>query len=148
MAHCGGIVTLCRAAGGELEQIQFRPGLVSVQTTERDPGCTQRISRAVNERIGIVYEFEHSCTGSPDFGMPEPIRIERSTGQVAIAGLLRPRALPTVERLAVFHHHRRQLPGDAVQRLRCSKRIVPGQHQDHMGRIQRILRRVYQGIPF
>jgi hypothetical protein len=34
---------------------------------------------------------------------------------MAIAGLLRPRALPTVERLAVFHHHRRQLPGDAVR---------------------------------
>ena len=43
----------CRAAGGELEQIQFLLGHVSVQTTERYLGCTQRISSAVNDRIGI-----------------------------------------------------------------------------------------------
>ena len=45
---------LCRAAGGELEQIQFLLGHVSVQTTERYLGCTQRIVSAVNDRIGIV----------------------------------------------------------------------------------------------
>ncbi len=44
---------LCRGAGGELEQIQFLLGHVSVQTTERYLGCTQRISSAVNDRIGI-----------------------------------------------------------------------------------------------
>jgi site-specific recombinase XerD len=44
---------LCRAAGGELEQIQFLLGHVSVQTTERYLGCTQRIVSAVNDRIGI-----------------------------------------------------------------------------------------------
>ena len=44
---------LCRAAGGELEQIQFLLGHVSVQTTERYLGCTQRISSAVNDNIGI-----------------------------------------------------------------------------------------------
>jgi site-specific recombinase XerD len=44
---------LCRAAGGELEQIQFLLGHVSVQTTERYLGCTQRVSSAVNDRIGI-----------------------------------------------------------------------------------------------
>ena len=44
---------LCRAAGGELEQIQFLLGHVSVQTIERYLGCTQRISSAVNDRIGI-----------------------------------------------------------------------------------------------
>jgi site-specific recombinase XerD len=44
---------LCRAAGGELEQIQFLLGHVSVQTTERYLGCTQRIAAAVNDRIGI-----------------------------------------------------------------------------------------------
>src|SRR3954453_23597374 len=42
---------LCRAAGGELEQIQFLLGHVSVQTTERYLGCTQRISSTVNVRI-------------------------------------------------------------------------------------------------
>ena len=44
---------LCHAAGGELEQIQFLLGHVSVQTTERYLGCKQRLREAVNDRIGI-----------------------------------------------------------------------------------------------
>src|SRR5262252_1244936 len=44
---------LCYAAGGELEQIQFLLGHMSVQTTERYLGCKQRIQSAVNDRIGI-----------------------------------------------------------------------------------------------
>ena len=44
---------LCHAAGGELEQIQFLLGHVSVQTTERYLGCEQRIRGAVNDNIGI-----------------------------------------------------------------------------------------------
>ena len=44
---------LCHAAGGELEQIQFLLGHISVQTTERYLGCKQRIQSAVNDRIGI-----------------------------------------------------------------------------------------------
>jgi integrase len=44
---------LCRAAGGELEQIQFLLGYSSVQTTERYLGCTQRIAAAVNDKIEI-----------------------------------------------------------------------------------------------
>ena len=44
---------LCHASGGELEQIQFLLGHVSVQTTERYLGCKQRIHSAVNDRIGI-----------------------------------------------------------------------------------------------
>src|SRR5215469_719436 len=44
---------LCHASGGELEQIQFLLGHVSVQTTERYLGCKQRIRLAVNDRIGI-----------------------------------------------------------------------------------------------
>jgi Phage integrase family len=39
----------CHAAGGELEQIQFLLGHVSVQTTERYLGCKQRFREAVNE---------------------------------------------------------------------------------------------------
>jgi integrase len=44
---------LCHASGGELEQIQFLLGHVSVQTTERYLGCKQRIRSAVNDRIGV-----------------------------------------------------------------------------------------------
>jgi site-specific recombinase XerD len=44
---------LCREAGGELDQIQFLLGHVSVQTTEKYLGCKQRLQNAVNDRIGI-----------------------------------------------------------------------------------------------
>ena len=44
---------LCHDSGGELEQIQFLLGHVSVQTTERYLGCKQRLREAVNDRIGI-----------------------------------------------------------------------------------------------
>ena len=47
---------LCHAAGGELEQIQFLLGHISIQTTERYLGCKQRIRSAVNDRIGIEAE--------------------------------------------------------------------------------------------
>jgi len=44
---------LCRDAGGDLDQIQFLLGHVSVQTTERYLGCKQHLRNAVNYRIGI-----------------------------------------------------------------------------------------------
>lgn len=44
---------LCHEAGGELEQIQFLLGHVSVQTTERYLGCKQRLRNAVNDKIGL-----------------------------------------------------------------------------------------------
>jgi len=44
---------LCHEAGGELEQIQFLLGHVSVQTTERYLGCKQRLRNAVNDNIGL-----------------------------------------------------------------------------------------------
>jgi integrase len=44
---------LCHLAGGELDQIQFLLGHVSIQTTERDLGCKQKLRCAVNDRMGI-----------------------------------------------------------------------------------------------
>ena len=44
---------LCHSAGGELEQIQFLLGHVSVQTTEKYLGCKQRLREAVNDKTGI-----------------------------------------------------------------------------------------------
>ena len=44
---------LCHVAGGELEQIQFLLGHVSVETTERYLGCKQRLRSAVNDHIGL-----------------------------------------------------------------------------------------------
>ena len=40
-------------AGGELEQIQFLLGHISIQTTERYFGCKQRFRDAVNDHIGL-----------------------------------------------------------------------------------------------
>jgi site-specific recombinase XerD len=44
---------LCHSAGGELEQIQFLLGHVSVSTTERYIGCKQRLRQAVNDSLGL-----------------------------------------------------------------------------------------------
>jgi len=41
------------SGAGELEQIQFLLEHASVQTTERYLGCKQRLSQAVNDKLGL-----------------------------------------------------------------------------------------------
>jgi site-specific recombinase XerD len=45
---------LCHLAGGELDQIQFLFGHVSIQTTERYLGCKQKLRNAVNDGIALT----------------------------------------------------------------------------------------------
>ena len=44
---------LCRASGGDLEQIQFLLGHSSIQTTERYLGSKQNLKEAVNDKLGL-----------------------------------------------------------------------------------------------
>ena len=51
---------LCRAAGGELEQIQLLLGHASVQTTERYLGTKQDLIHAPNDGIRLTVKKETS----------------------------------------------------------------------------------------
>jgi hypothetical protein len=43
-----------KAAGGEIEQIQFLLGHASVLTTDRYLGCKQNLEEPVNDRFGCL----------------------------------------------------------------------------------------------
>jgi hypothetical protein len=46
---------LCHVNAGELEQIQFLLGHISVLTTERYLGCKQNLEEPVNDRFGCLF---------------------------------------------------------------------------------------------
>ena len=53
LAYAAPVPAYTMLQGGELDQIQFLLGHVSIQTTERFLGCKQRLQTAVNDRLGI-----------------------------------------------------------------------------------------------
>jgi len=57
---------LCHTNGGELEQIQFLLGHVSVQTTERYLGCKQNLGHPVNDLFALGTDRQpHENDGEP-----------------------------------------------------------------------------------
>src|ERR1019366_4038528 len=58
---------LCHVNGGELEQIQFLLGHVSVLTTERYLGCKQNLEEPVNDRFGCLFAstLDHAGLAQP-----------------------------------------------------------------------------------
>ncbi len=61
---------LCHEAGGELEQIQFLLGHVSVQTTECYLGCKQRLRNAVNDHIGLEPVASQGAMNIAELSLP------------------------------------------------------------------------------
>jgi hypothetical protein len=67
---------LCHVAGGELDQIQFLLGHVSIQTTEHYLGCKQKLRCAVN---GQRQHGARAITAEPSNGrITRPFATTRS----------------------------------------------------------------------
>ena len=69
---------LCHEAGGELEQIQFLLGHISVQTTERYLGCKQRLREAVNDKIGLEPFRDRLGTNQRDQNLEKSVVLPES----------------------------------------------------------------------
>jgi hypothetical protein len=85
---------LCHQAGGQLEQIQFLLGHISIQTTERYLACKQRFRDAVNDHIGLEPDCPH----------------DRSCGKIVHAGRL-VRTNPAQSSVLDYFTRARHLPG-------------------------------------
>jgi hypothetical protein len=71
---------LCHLAGGELDQIQFLLGHVSIHTTERYLGWKQKLRIAVNDRLGIEPDAALTRSTSRADASVRPARLLASIG--------------------------------------------------------------------
>ena len=62
---------LCRAAGGQLEQIQLLLGHASVQTTERYLGTKQDLVNAPNDGIKLTLAIKHATNSNSRSVLPQ-----------------------------------------------------------------------------
>ena len=69
---------LCHDSGGELEQIQFLLGHVSVQTTERYLGCKQNLGSPVNDRFKL--RMDPLRQANLDRGVSSPVETASPDG--------------------------------------------------------------------
>src|SRR5258708_40131922 len=72
---------LCHSSGGEVEQIQFLLGHVSVQTTERYLGCKQNLGHPVNDLFELRTEGQPQENDDESATLKAPDPVEKASGQ-------------------------------------------------------------------